>query len=59
MIVILRGGICLPQLMMAALTRSLLSLTEITGDSRYAAFAEQVTDHFVREDGEILTLDVG
>ncbi len=34
---------------------ALLSLTEITGDSRYAAFAEQVTDHFVREDGEILT----
>ena len=34
---------------------ALLSLTEITGDSRYAAFAEQVTDHFVRENGEILT----
>ena len=34
---------------------ALLSLTEITGDPRYAAFAEQVTDHFVREDGEILT----
>ena len=36
---------------------ALLSLTEITGDSRYADFAERVTDHFVREDGEILTFD--
>ncbi len=34
---------------------ALLSLTEITGDPRYAAFAEQVTDHFVREDGGIRT----
>ena len=34
---------------------TLLSLSEITGDTRYAAFAERVTDHFVREDGEILT----
>ncbi|MBR2662095.1 MAG: glycosyl hydrolase family 88, partial [Clostridia bacterium] len=34
---------------------ALLSLTEITGDFRYAAFAERVTDHFVREDGSILT----
>ena len=36
---------------------ALLSLTEITDDTRYAAFAEQVTDHFVRENGEILTFD--
>ncbi len=36
---------------------ALLSLTEITGDGRYAAFAEQVTDHFVQENGEILTFD--
>ena len=36
---------------------ALLSLAEITGDSRYAAFAEQVTDHFVLENGEILTFD--
>lgn len=36
---------------------ALLSLTEITGDSRYAAFAERVTDHFVREDGEIRTFE--
>lgn len=36
---------------------ALLSLTEITGDARYAAFAEQVTDHFVQENGEILTFE--
>ena len=34
---------------------TLLSLSEITGDTRYAAFAERVTDHFVQEDGGILT----
>ena len=36
---------------------ALFSMTDITGDSRYAAFAERVTDHFVRENGEILTFD--
>ncbi len=36
---------------------ALLSLTEITGDHRYADFAERVADHFVREDGSILTFD--
>jgi len=36
---------------------ALLSLTEITGDSRYADFAEQVADHFVQENGAILTFD--
>lgn len=36
---------------------ALLSLTDITGDGRYAAFAEQVTDYFVQENGEILTFD--
>ena len=36
---------------------ALLSLTEITGDGRYAAFAEKVADHFVREDGSILTFE--
>ncbi len=36
---------------------ALLSLTEITGDRRYADFAERVADHFVREDGSILTFD--
>ena len=36
---------------------ALLSLTEITGDARYASFAERVTDHFVQEDGGILTFD--
>ena len=36
---------------------ALVSLTEITGDARYAAFAERVADHFVQEDGTILTFD--
>ena len=36
---------------------ALLSLTDITGDGRYAAFAEQVTDYFVQENGEILTFE--
>ena len=36
---------------------ALLSLSEIRGDDRYAAFAERVTDHFVQEDGSILTFD--
>ena len=34
---------------------ALLAMTEITGDERYAAFAEQVIDSFVTEDGGILT----
>ena len=36
---------------------ALLSLTDITGDRHYAAFAEQVTDYFVQEDGGILTFE--
>ncbi len=36
---------------------ALISLTEITGDARYAAFAEQVTDYFVKENGSILTFE--
>ena len=36
---------------------ALLAMTEITGDPRFAAFAEQVTDHFVQENGKILTFD--
>jgi len=36
---------------------ALSALTEITGDDRYAAFAEKVTDHFVQEDGSILTFE--
>ena len=36
---------------------ALLSLTEITGDERFSGFAESVADHFVREDGSILTFD--
>ena len=35
---------------------ALMEMTSITGDERYAAFAEQVIDHFVKEDGTILTL---
>ena len=34
---------------------ALLSMTEITGDQRYAAFAESVIDSFVDEDGSIRT----
>ena len=34
---------------------ALLTMTEITGDDRFAAFAEQVGDSFVREDGSIRT----
>ena len=34
---------------------ALISMTGITGDSRYADFAEKTADHFVRENGEILT----
>lgn len=34
---------------------ALLTMTEITGDDRYAAFVEQVGDSFVREDGSIDT----
>ena len=36
---------------------ALLTLTELTGDERYAAFAESVTDHFVRENGDILSFE--
>lgn len=36
---------------------ALITMTEITGDDRYAAFAEQVGDSFVQEDGSILTFD--
>ena len=35
---------------------ALNELTKITGNDTYAAFAEQVMDHFVQEDGNILTL---
>jgi unsaturated rhamnogalacturonyl hydrolase len=35
---------------------ALMEMTSITGDERYAAFAEKVIDHFVQEDGSILTL---
>ena len=38
---------------------ALISLSEITGKDIYAAFAEHVMDHFVQEDGRILTLDPG
>ena len=34
---------------------ALLTMTGITGDDRYAAFAERVGDSFVREDGSIRT----
>ncbi len=34
---------------------ALIAMSEITGDDVYAAFAEQVADHFVQEDGSILT----
>ncbi len=36
---------------------ALSALTEITGDDRYAAFAEKVTYHFVQEGGSILTFE--
>lgn len=36
---------------------ALLTLTEITGEPRFGAFAEQVADHFVQDDGAILTFD--
>lgn len=36
---------------------ALLALSDITGDPRYAAFVERVTDHFVQADGSILTFD--
>ena len=39
--------------MLSALT----ALTEITGEETYYAFAEQVMDHFVQEDGSILTFE--
>ena len=35
---------------------ALMEMTSITGDGRYAEFAEKVIDHFVQEDGSILTL---
>ena len=35
---------------------ALNALTEITGNDCYAAFADQVMDHFIQEDGSILTL---
>lgn len=34
---------------------ALIEMTGITGDERYAAFAKEVADHFVQEDGSILT----
>jgi len=34
---------------------ALITMTEITGDDRYAAFAGQVGDYFVQEDGTIRT----
>ena len=36
---------------------ALVSMTEITGDDRYAAFVEEVADSFVREDGSIDTFE--
>ena len=36
---------------------ALIAMTSITGDDRYVAFAEQVADHFVQEDGSILTFN--
>ena len=35
---------------------ALTELSRITGDESYSAFAEKVADHFVQEDGSILTL---
>ena len=35
---------------------ALMEMTSITGDGRYAGFVEKVIDHFVQEDGSILTL---
>ena len=34
---------------------ALIAMTDITGDDRYAAFAERVGDYFVQEDGSIRT----
>jgi len=36
---------------------ALTALTDISGDDRFFAFAEQVTDSFVQEDGSILTFE--
>ncbi len=36
---------------------ALAAMTEITGDDRYIAFAEEVTDFFVQEDGSIRTFE--
>ncbi len=36
---------------------ALMEMTRITGDARYAEFAEKVADYYVQEDGTILTLD--
>lgn len=36
---------------------ALITMTGITGDDRYAAFAEQVADYFVQEDGSIRTFE--
>ena len=36
---------------------ALAAMTEITGDGRYIAFAEKVTDFFVQEDGSIRTFE--
>lgn len=36
---------------------ALMEMTRITGDPRYASFAESVADYYVQPDGSILTLD--
>ncbi len=36
---------------------ALMEMTRITGDPRYADFAETVADYYVQEDGNILTLE--
>ncbi|MBQ1531613.1 MAG: glycoside hydrolase family 88 protein [Solobacterium sp.] len=36
---------------------ALMEMTRITGDPRYADFAETVADYYVQEDGTILTLE--
>ena len=36
---------------------ALMEMTRITGDPRYADFAETVADYYVQEDGSILTLE--
>ncbi|MBR3359130.1 MAG: glycoside hydrolase family 88 protein [Solobacterium sp.] len=36
---------------------ALMEMTRITGDERYAEFAEKVADYYVQEDGSILTLE--